>query len=68
MLRIAGSNGICGMLCHMLVAVTGNSSLAVDMGRGDCLYKDCEPGISRSINRWVSSGVLEKVGHGEFKR
>ena len=26
------------------------------------------PSADRYINRWVSSGVLEKVGHGEFRR
>ncbi|MBE6246817.1 MAG: hypothetical protein E7110_05420 [Bacteroidales bacterium] len=25
------------------------------------------PSADRYINRWVSSGVLEKVGHGEFR-
>ena len=26
------------------------------------------PSADRYINRWVSSGVIEKVGHGEFRR
>ena len=26
------------------------------------------PSADRYINRWVSSGMIEKVGHGEFRR
>ena len=26
------------------------------------------PSADRYINRWVSSGVIEKVGYGEFRR
>ena len=34
------------MLCHSLVAGTGDSRLALYLGRGDCLHQDGEPGIS----------------------
>ena len=26
------------------------------------------PSADRYINRWVGSGMIEKVGHGEFRR
>ena len=42
-LRIAGS---IGLLCHSLVAGTGDSRLALYLGRGDCLHQDGEPGMS----------------------
>ena len=34
------------MLRHSLVADTGDSRLALYLGRGDCLHQDGEPGIS----------------------
>jgi hypothetical protein len=34
------------MLRHSLVSGTGDSRLALYLGRGDCLHQDGEPGIS----------------------